>query len=136
MPESGTKFSLDFKLAKVDEDHGLVFGWGIVCNENGQPYFDRQGEHIPEAVMFKAAIEFSLAANGMDDSHNEVHSGEVRFQFPMTKEVQEAYGIECSRTGWLICAAPDEEFLAKYASGEYTGFSIGGWVRESHEVAA
>ncbi len=133
MPDEGTKFRVECKLAKVDADLGLVFGWGVVCTESGEPYVDRQDEHIPEAVMLKGALDFAINSGAMDDSHDEVQSGVVRFHFPLTTEIAKAYGITCERTGWMIAAAPDPDLLAKYVSGEYTAFSIGGYVLASHD---
>lgn len=137
MPDAGTKFRVECKLAKVDADLGLVFGWGIISSERGVDYFDHENHHIPEEVMLKSALDFSIhSANAMDDCHNEIQNGVVRFHFPLTDEIAKAYGIECDTRGWMIAAAPGPEMLAKYVSGEYTGFSIGGWIRDSHDVEA
>ena len=36
-------FELRAKILKVDDSLGLVFGWAIVCQEDGVPYYDVQG---------------------------------------------------------------------------------------------
>jgi hypothetical protein len=46
--------------------------------------------------------------------------------FPLTAEIAKAMGVATKKTGWMIAMAPDAAMLQKFASGEYTGFSIGG----------
>lgn len=123
---AGKEFRINCKIEKVDDSLGLVFGWGIVCSEKGVPYFDTQGDHIPPDAMMKAACDFQLNSRATDDMHDNVAEGTVVFSFPMTADVMKAYGIECQREGWMIAAKPGPEILAKFLSGEYTGFSIGG----------
>ena len=43
------------EIKKVDEELGLVMGFAIICKIDGEPYFDTQGDHIPEDSMLKAA---------------------------------------------------------------------------------
>ena len=119
-------FRLSCKIEKVDESLGLVFGWGIICSENGEPYFDLQGDHIPADAMMKAACDFQLHSRATDDMHDNIADGTVVFSFPMTKDVAKAYGISCDTEGWMIAAKPSAEIFAKFKSGEYKGFSIGG----------
>jgi hypothetical protein len=130
-------FSVECKLEKVDTDLGLVFGWGIVCAENGEPYVDSQGHHIGEAAMMKAAMDFQVEAGAaVDDMHNQVQSGVNVFSFPLTEDVKKAYGITCDRTGWMVAVAPGPELLAKFVDGTYTGFSIGGFIESARDMAA
>ena len=51
------RYELTAEVLKVDESLGLVFGWAIVCAENGNDYYDLQGDHIPESVMLEAATD-------------------------------------------------------------------------------
>lgn len=127
-------------VLKVDEALGLVFGWAIICKENGEDYFDlnvdragplkgkRVPENIPEDVMLKAALDFAAET---ERPGNEMHVGQAKgthvFIFPLTTEIAKALDIETKRTGLLIAYQPPPDVLAKYASGEYTGFSIEGW---------
>jgi Putative phage serine protease XkdF len=119
-------------VAKVDESLGLVFGWGIVCKVDGEPYFDLQGDHIPEDAMLKATSDFMLSSRISGDLHVRdeagapVQDGDVVFSFPLTSDTAKAMGISCDRTGWMVAIKPSAEVLGKYISGEYTGFSIGG----------
>jgi len=122
------------EVKKVDEELGLVFGWAIICKEEGEPYFDLQGDHITEDAMFQAATDFMEHSRVMNEMHEGGDAGKFVFAFPMTEEVQKAFGIECDKTGLLVAAKPDPETLEKFKSGELTGFSIEGVRGEDEEV--
>jgi hypothetical protein len=121
------------QLVKVDETLGLVFGFAIVCKENDEPYYDLQNDHIPEDAMMKAATDFMSESRVSGEMHARA-DGQVLFAFPLTGEVAKALGIVTKRTGLLIAMKPSPEVFAKFKSGEYTGFSIGG-SRGQDEVA-
>ncbi len=125
-------FEFRAKVEKIDESLGLVFGWAIVCSEDGEPYFDTQGDHIPEESMLKAASDFMQTSRLSGEMH-QVEDGTTVFAFPLTEDIAEAFGITCKRTGLPVAIKPSRDVLAKFKSGEYTGFSIGG-VREEEEV--
>lgn len=127
---------LSTRVIKVDDTLGLVFGWAIICKENGEDYFDQQDDHIPEHAMLNAVTEY---ADG-NRTHKIMHDGEpvgkVLFLMPLTTEIAKAFELQTKRTGLIIAAKPDnEECLAKFRSREYTGFSIGGRRIEDVEVA-
>lgn len=130
-PETERQFA---NVCKVDAKHGIVFGWAIVCKQDGADYFDLQDEHVPEDVMLEAAADFSKGARDAKAMHEGRAQGQVLFAFPMTADVAKALGIETSKTGLLIGMKPNAEVLAKFQSGEYSGFSIGG--RASYENVA
>jgi hypothetical protein len=140
-----TDVNPNFRVAKVDENLGLVFGWAIVCKVKGKDYYDlnvdvagkhageRVPEHIPEEVMTKAA--FSITKMGTLPG-NELHEGPDRghypFLFPLTTDIAKAMGITTEKTGLMCAFAPPKDVLAKFRKGpngeppEYTGFSIEG----------
>lgn len=120
-------FNVYSKVAKVDDALGIVFGWAIVCAENGVPYFDTQDDHIPEASMLKAATDFMAHSRVLGDMHQTAEGGSVVFAFPMTTDIAEAFGMATKKTGLMIGVKPAcADTLAKFKSGEYSGFSIGG----------
>lgn len=123
-PDTMTK-RLDCTVAKVDESLGLVFGWAIVCTEDGDPYVDTQGDYIPDRAMLKAATKFAKGARQGGDMHS-CDDGVIVHQFPLTAEVAKAFGIKCDKTGLMIAMEPFDHTLAKFKNGERTGFSIGG----------
>lgn len=120
------------EILKVDEELGLVFGFAIICKENGEDYYDLQDDYIPEATMLKASLDFAQNSNQAWDVHGFGEYGEERvggypFLFPLTGEIAKSLGIETNRTGLLVGFKPEKDaILQKYKSGEYTGFSIGG----------
>lgn len=115
-------------MAKVDEGLGLVFGWGIICTEKGQPYYDLQGDHIPESVMLEGVTDFMKSARVAKDMHTGKRIGTIIHSFPYTAEIAKAYGDpEPERTGWRVAMRPDSEALLKqFRDEKRTGFSIGG----------
>lgn len=137
----GDTFESAAEVCKVDSSLGLVFGYAIVCTKNGQPYFDLQGDHIPDDSMLKAATDFMTASRMSGDMHardeagEPVGDGQVVFAFPMTQDIAKALEIETPQTGLLIAMKPSADVLAKYVDGTYTGFSIGGARGEDEEVA-
>jgi hypothetical protein len=129
MMEKG--FQTFFKVSGVDEELGLVFGWGIVCKEDGVDYYDVQKNHIPEDAMVEATTDFMKSARVHGDMHErgtgpDMPAGMVVHSFPLTTDIAKAMGIDTKKTGWMVATAPDKAMLAKFKSGEYQGFSIGG----------
>ena len=128
-------------FVKVDKKLGIVFGWGVVATENGEKYFDTQGDHIPDDSVLEASAEYMLTSRVAGDQHIKddnnqlVHKGTVVFAWPMTKDIAEAFGFPTTKTGLLVGLKPDDpEILTKFETGEYTGFSIGGFrIREFTE---
>lgn len=130
------KFTASSQIAKVNDELGLVFGYAVVCKELDLSkaagdrvmveHFDTQGHHIPEEVMLKAATDFAMNSRESKDMHKGDSVQTAVFNFPMTEEIAKALGMTIEKSGWLIALKPTPEILAKYKSGEYTGFSIGG----------
>lgn len=114
-------------LVKVDETLGLVFGFAIVSKQNGEDYYDLQNDHIPEDAMLKASLDFMLNSRVAKEMHTGDEAGTVVFAFPLTSDIAKALDIETKQTGLLIAMRPAEGMLAKFKSGEFTGFSIGGY---------
>lgn len=132
--------SLDGEVVKAEglrfnKRRGLVIGWGIVCSEFGKAYVDTQGDHIPQDAMMDAAIDFMLNSRESGDMH-EKRDGQVVFCFPLDDDMAKAFGIACDTRGLMVAIKPSAEVLAKFESGEYTGFSIGGAYIENEERAA
>lgn len=113
-------------IVKVDERLGLVFGFAVVSKIDGQPYFDSQGDHIPDDALLKASTDFMQEARVAKEMHRGDQVGEVVFAFPLTEDIAKSLSIESRAHGLLIAMRPNEDVLAKFADGTYTGFSIGG----------
>lgn len=120
---------------KVDDELGLAFGWAIVCKEGGKEYFDVQGDCVAEEAMLKASSEFMETKRSLKIMHAGAEVGKVVFAWPVTEEISKAMGITCKRTGLMIAVKPaDKTVLAKFKSGEWAGFSIGGIYGDVEEV--
>ena len=122
---NGDAFSKSGEVLKVDDELGVVYGWAAICTENGDPYYDTQGDHITEKAAHEACLDFMLSSRQSTDMHN-ADDGAVPFLMPITKDVGDAMGFGSKRTGIAIGMYPSAEVLAKFKSGEYKGFSIGG----------
>ena len=132
------------RKAHIDQELGLVFGFAVVCKHNGQPYFDRQlgddgkpfPDHIPEGSMLEASLDFAKNSRAAGDMHESIQEGgSVPFMIPLTSDLRK-FIIENDTTGLLIGMAPNAEVLAKFKSGDYSGFSIGGMRIEDTEIEA
>jgi hypothetical protein len=122
----GDELGADFAVAKIDDEAGVVFGFAFTSTVDGKPYFDAQGDAIDESDIVKVALDFALAGAPSDEMHNEQASGRVAFLYPLTADIAKALQIDTKRTGLLAGIKPAPAVLAKFKSGEYTGFSIGG----------
>jgi hypothetical protein len=130
------KFEAAGNIFKVDESLGLVFGWAIVCkDDNGEDYFDVQEDHIPEDAMLKAAADFMGDSRVAKEMHFGDEKGSFVFAWPLTSEIAKAMGVTTKRTGLMVAGKFTPGVLAKFRSGEYTGFSIGGTRVRDEEVA-
>ena len=121
------KFNQTISFTKVDGDLGLILGFAIICKQDGQPYYDTQGDYIPEGAMLEAATEFMQNSRVAKEMHEGDEKGQVVFAFPLTEDIAKAFEIETPRTGLMVAIKPeDPEILEKFKNGDYTGFSIGG----------
>lgn len=129
------QFAGKAQLVKVDSNLGLVFGFAIVSTLDSEPYFDKQGDHIPDDAMLKAATDFMENSRIAKEMHAGDQKGSVVFAFPLTAEIAESLGIVTKQTGLLIAMKPTAEVLEKFRDGTYKGFSIGGGYGEMEAVA-
>lgn len=119
------KFTRVAKVSTINKKLGIVFGWATESLRKGERYFDTQGDHYAEDAMVADFADFMLKSRTAGEMH-EVVDGDVVFLFPLTSELAKAMEITTQRTGVMVGIKPSPEVLAKFESGEYTGFSIGG----------
>jgi hypothetical protein len=99
----------------------------------------RVPEHITEDAMFKAAVD--AAESGLQMAGNVQHAGDdvgaYYFMFPVTEEIAKALDWQVTKTGLVVGYHPgDDDVLAKFKDGSFTGFSIEGARVEYEEVEA
>ena len=128
---------LTVEVAKVDEGLGLVFGWAIISEVNGDPYVDTQDDYIPSDVAMTAIAKYMEGDRVAKTMHVGERTGTVTMAYPMESSIMKSLGIQSDRTGVIIAMKPDTTAqLAKFADGTYSGFSIGGFAaKEAFEIA-
>jgi hypothetical protein len=129
--------SIEVDVQKVDRELGIVFGYAIVCKIGNEDYFDTQGDHIPEQSMLEATSDFMSGERTAKVMHAGEPAGQVVYGFPLTHEIAKALDIEVNKSGFIVGMKPDSsEVLNKFATGEFTGFSIGGRRLKDTEISA
>lgn len=139
----------EVRKENISDELGIVVGWAITCTKGGQPYYDlnvdREGalkgqrvpEHISHSEMMKAAAEFADTDAPGNVMHAGPDVGKFLFLFPFDNDVYKAlFGLEQDApiTGLAVGYKPPPDVLAKFKSGELTGFSIEGWHDHSELV--
>lgn len=132
------QFRADAQILKVSTEMGLIFGFALICKDNGEDYYDTDGDHFTEQGMLEASTDFAksermaCSMHARDEGGAPIQDGGVVHHFPLTTEIAKALGIQTRYTGLLIALAPDNpETLEKARNGDFTGFSIAGDVIEA-----
>ena len=114
----------------VKQAGNVLIGWAVVSKQDGENLVDRQSDHIPEAALYDAVLKYSKGERKVLKQHNGEPVGKVIFSMPLTSDVQKALGIQSSLTGWAVGVEASPSVIAKFDSGDLTGFSIGGRLHE------
>lgn len=116
-------------IVKTDMDRRLVFGWGQLVTKNGEEIFDTDNQSIPKTVALDGWLDYAKGDRLLKQMHKGESRGMVPFIFPFYDDVLKSLGVEnpLGQEGIAVGAfIGDDETLAKFDSGELTGFSIGG----------
>jgi len=117
----------DGKVEKMDPEQRIVWGWASVSKVHGQLVTDQEGDIITPDEMMKAANLFMQEARAAKVQHEGKDVGVVLHSIPLTKEIQDAFGIHSDVEGWAIgMKVFDDEHWESAKAGNFTGFSIGG----------
>ena len=122
------------KIAEVQEDMRLVFGWGSICTKRDESgvfvqYRDTDGDEFDEKVTTEGWLDYAKGDRVLDSMHDEKRVGVVPFIFPMTQDVAKSLGMldALQQTGILVGAyIEDDQILADFKSGKLKAFSMGG----------
>ncbi|UCI09980.1 XkdF-like putative serine protease domain-containing protein [Mesorhizobium sp. B1-1-8] len=111
----------------MSDSLGLIFGWALVSEINGEPYYDLQGDYVPQDAMLRETTRF-MENNRMGKlMHAGEQVGTIVHSLPLTADIAKALGISTRRTGWIVAYKPtDSSLVDKVHAGIYGGFSIGG----------
>ena len=120
-------FSSQGTILKTYPDQQIVYGWASVISENGTPIIDTQGDVIMPAALAKAAQDFMVDSRQGKLMHKGEPIGEVVESIVLTKELQDALGIDLKKEGWFVgFKVHKAEIWKKFKDGDYPAFSIGG----------
>ena len=132
------KFERICKVAGVQ--HGLVFGWLATATEKSAkgerlPHFDLQGDYLPMDALIEAGADFMAKSREAREQHQPGERGAVLFCLPMDESIAKGLGLKLGKfEGLIIGMKPTPDMLAKFESGELSGFSLGGSALEIVEV--
>ena len=118
-----------FKVAKLDDALGVVFGWASVSvKADGTPLEDLQGDVIEPLDLEKAAYDFVLYARGLDEMHEGRVKGQMVESLFVSPEKLQAMGLSATKkapqVGWWVGFKPDADIYQKVKAGQYSMFSI------------
>lgn len=115
------------RVFNKNEERRQVFGLFSVVEQNGVPVIDSQGDVISEKDLEKSAYKYVKFSRMGDERHDERCKAILIESVVLTKEKQEALGINLGYVGWWGgFEILDDALWAKFKSGEYQSFSIGG----------
>lgn len=120
------------KIAKLDEDRQLVFGWANVCvRTDGEQVVDSQNDIIDPDDLEDAAYNFVLSAgvDGTGEEHEGPSKGRLVESVFVTPSKLAAMGLAKNAlpTGWWVgFHVEDKQAWKAVKSGKYKMFSIQG----------
>jgi len=117
------------KIAKVDEEQQLVFGWASVSTRSdGRLVVDTDDEMIEPGELEKAAYDYVLEFRDSGEMHKGEANGRMVESFVLTPEKSQQMGLPTGNlTGWWVgYKLDDAETFAKVKDGTYSMFSIAG----------
>jgi hypothetical protein len=120
-------FNMTVPIVKSDEALRVVYGWASVIEDQGRAVVDRQGDVITPDELIKAAHGFMRDSRKGKEMHRDTAVGEVVESIVLTRDVQDALGVNLDKVGWYIAIKIlDDTVWNRVQSGEYRAFSIGG----------
>lgn len=130
----------EYKISKVDAGLGLVFGWGQVCRERTEKgltdFYDSDNDCFAEEGLVEAWDGLMSEGRVLKANHQGEQVGDVVFAFPFTEDIAKSLGFDIDalpRTGTIVGVRPQSDIFAKYESGEWDSFSVGGEIIEMEE---
>ena len=115
------------KVQKQDVEKRQVFGFFSVVTQEGVPVIDSQNDVITVRDLEKGVYRYVKFSGMGDERHDERVKAVLIESMVMTKEKQDALGINLGFEGWWGgFEILDNSLWEKFKSGEYESFSIGG----------
>lgn len=121
----------DTKIAKLDQENHIVWGWAYVVQKNGEQVIDHSEQMIELEEVQKAAHGF-IAESRIGGVMHEEPAGEIVDSIFFSEELQKALDIDLGQVGWFIgFKVSDESVWSRVLDGELRMFSIGGTAKET-----
>lgn len=126
--DNGLKKDADHvRIAKIDDEQRMVWGWASVATEKGMLVQDYQGDFILVEDLQKAAHDFMRNSRRGDKMHVIKNVGTIVESIVFTSDLQKSLGIDLGVEGWFIgVKVEDDETWSAVKSGSFQCFSIGG----------
>ena len=123
-----SKFKATGKIAKLDEEQRLVFGWASIIEKDGKPVVDYQGDILSPEELENAAYNYILKSRQAGEMHEVIGVGKIVESIVFTEEKIKALGLKKGALpiGWWIGFKVEPEVYDKVKDGTYQMFSIGG----------
>ena len=119
-----------FRLAKLDDERRLVFGWASVAvTKDGQTVVDLQDDMIATEALELAAYRYVLKGRRANAMHAGADIGELVESVMFTAAKRRAMGLADGTVpdGWWVgYYIADPAMYAKVKAGEFRAFSIEG----------
>ena len=117
--------SVHIEIKSLEQEQRRMWGWASIIEKNGKVYVDSHGDAIDQKALLDAAEDF-MKRRVLLSEHTGEKRGEVVQSMVMTKELQDALGIDLGIIGWLVCVKVESDEMWQQAKdGKFTGFSIG-----------
>jgi len=114
----------------------LVYGWALVTKDGGEDVQDLQDDLVDGEEIRETAHAFIKGERVLGRMHTLMGVGEVVESVVLTKDIQDALGIDLGVEGWFVGVhVTDDDTWSRVQKGELRMFSIGG-TGERHPVIA
>jgi len=121
------------KIAKLDSDRQMVFGWANVCVRcSGETVVDSHDDTIASEDLESAAYEFNLSFRETGEEHEGDAKGRLIESFFVTPEKLEKMGLKKTalpRGWWVGFKIDDPKAWQRVKKGDLRMFSIQGVAR-------
>lgn len=121
---------MDARIAKVDEERRLVFGWSsMAIAKDGTPVVDGEGDVIEPRELEDAAYEFVLSSREANVAHAGPTVARLVESFVPTPDKLAALGLaeDALPLGWLTTwYVDDDQTWEQIKNGDLAAFSIEG----------
>ena len=127
-PRTVRSWEVRARVAKVDADQRLAFGWAsVAADADGRPVIDHQGDLIPIAELERAAYDYVIRSRDASEMHGRRGVATLVESVVLTPEKYAALGLPVGPLGWWVgFRVTDDAVWQRVKAGDFREFSIGG----------